>query len=123
MSAGAFDVTNYELDNGDIQPIRVQPETLALTIEGTANAAPTGAQTNGNLVRVSGGRRRIGIKARSVRVKFTAAPPAGGYLAGQIISLPILTKTLYDLIPNAGGTGTYLGVAIRVVGKSSQAGR
>lgn len=123
MSAGDFVNSKYQSDEGGIYGIRVQPETLALTIEGTTNFAPTGAIDQEGLARVSGSRRRIGIKARSVRFRFTAAPPEGGYAAGDILTLPILTQAAYNAIPRSGGTGTYLGTAIEVVGKSPQGGR
>lgn len=122
MSAGGFSTTRYQSDEGGIYAIRVQPETLDLTINGDTNDAPTGAIDQEGLARVSGGRRRIGLKARSVRIEFVGTPPTG-YDEGQSISLPVLTQAFYNSIPRAGGTGTYLGAAIRVVGKSPQGGR
>lgn len=121
MSAGAFARSKYEADNGDIHPIRVQEETLTLNLGG-ANAAPTGAVDNQQRVRVSGGKRAYGIKARTVSIKFTASPPAG-YKADQVLRLPILTKDIYDDIVPDVTTGTYLTVACVVVGKSGQSGR
>lgn len=123
MSEGAFQISKYESDEGGIYAIRVQPETLALTINGTANAAPAGAVDQEGLARVSGSRRRIGIKARLVRFKFTAQPTGGGYEIGETLTLPVLTQATYNAIPRAGGTGTYLGAAIEVIGKSPQGGR
>jgi len=122
MSQGFFVVSRYEADDGEIFPIRVQPETLTLVVGGVVNAPPGGAQTRNTLARVSGGRRRIGIKARSVRFEFVGEAPAG-YEEGSTLTLPILTSALYNQIPTSGGTGNYLGTAIRIVGKSSQAGR
>lgn len=123
MSAGDFVNSKYQSDEGGIYAIRVQPETLALTINGTANTAPAGDVDQEGLARVSGSRRRIGLKARLVRFRFTAAPTGGGYSVGDILSLPILTQATYNAIPKAGATGTYLGAAIEVVGKSPQGGR
>lgn len=122
MSAGQFERTKYEADNGDIYPIRVQPETLAATFGGTANAAPTGAVDQQGLARVSGGNRRIGIKARSVTIAFTATPPTG-YEPNQLLRVPILTLDLYNAINPNSTTGSYLGVNVIVVGKNAQRGR
>lgn len=122
MSAGAFSTTRYQSDEGGIYGIRVQPETLDLTIGGQTNDPPAGAIDQEGLARVSGGRRRIGIKARNVRIRFAGTPPAG-YEDIGIITLPVLTQAFYNAIPRTGGTGTYLGAAIAVVGKSPQGGR
>lgn len=116
MSAGAFERSKYEADNGDIYSIRVQPETLAATFGGTANAAPTGAVDQQVSARVGGGNRQIGIKARAVSVSWTAAPPTG-YKADELIRIPIMTKDLYDSITSNSTTGSYLGANIQVVGK------
>ncbi len=117
MSAGEFQYSRYESNTGTIYRIRVQPETLQATI-GSANAAPTGAIDGQGTVRVGGGNRQFGIKARSVTVKFTADPP-DNYAENQLYRIPILQETLWDAI-NLGDTGTYLGTAIEVVGKSPE---
>lgn len=116
MSAGAFTLSKYADDAGVIHAIRVQPETLAASIGGTANAAPTPAVTTGALrARAKGSKRRYGLRARGVVMRFTAAPPAG-YLASQSYSVPILVKATWDAATD-GGTGTYLGVATVIVAK------
>lgn len=119
MSAGKFNRSRYMADNGtDIYPVRVQPETLALTLGGTANAAPAGAATEKISARISGGRRTLGMNCRRARIQFTAAPP-DGYAVDKILTVPILTPTLYQSI-SKGTTGTYLGVACEVVGKTPE---
>lgn len=119
MSAGAFSSVFYALDNGEVAGIRVQPETLLASFTpGGVNAAATGPATLPTRARVSGGNRRYGIKARSVTIEFTGTVP-DGYLAGSNITLPVLTPAVYNaIVPD--GTGTYLGAAIRVVGKSPE---
>ena len=110
MSAGAFERSRYETDNGDIARIRVQPETLALTLNGGANGAPAGAVDIPGSARVSAGRRALGINARLVRLAWSAAAPSG-YDPDGIITLPWLQQaTFAALIP--GQTGTYLGASI-----------
>lgn len=118
MSSGVFVDSTYEMEDGNIIAIRIQPETLALDIDGT-NDPPVGAVSIGDLsAKVSGSRRSKGVNARTVTVQFTGAPPAG-YAPGGTISLPVLTAAKFIEI-NKRQAGTYLGVAIRVAGKSSE---
>lgn len=116
MSAGAFSRSKYEADNGDVYAVRVQPETLAATFGGTANAAPSGAVDQQVSARVGGGNRQIGIKTRAVSVAWTGGAPTG-YKADEILRIPILTKDLYDAITTNSTTGSYLGGTVQVVGK------
>lgn len=119
MSAGAFSTTGkYEGDNGTIYRIRVQPETLTANV-GAVNAVPTGAVNGVGSARVGGGNRQIGIKARSVTVRFTGALPAGYEPNGGTYRIPIMTKTVYDGA-SVGTTGTYLTSPIVVVGKNPE---
>ena len=124
MSAGAFESSFYTSDDGTIHPIRIQPETRGLTIGGQANSAPSGpADANAGQVRVSGGKRTLGLTPRKIRVRFTGEPPTG-YKEGGIQTIAVLVpghfqayrKPLYQ-------TGTYLGAAIEVVGSSPEGGR
>lgn len=117
MSAGPFERSFYELENGEIAKIRVQPETIALTIGGVANAAATGpASVPGSAV-VSRGRRAKGINARLVRISFPTPP--SGYKANSPIALPWLAEgTFADL--EVDDTGTYLGQACVLVGKTGE---
>ena len=121
MSAGAFVISRYEADNGDVFPIRIQPETLTLTLAGAANSAPTDAVNQSIFARAGGGRRRYGRQARQVRIRFTGAVP-DGYAANSVITLPALTPEFYNSL-RSDSTGTYLGATVRVAGRSSEAGR
>ena len=60
---------------------KVQPETLSLTLAGESNSAPAGEVDLPFFVNVGSSRRRRGVNARKVRVRFTGSPPSG-YLAG-----------------------------------------
>jgi hypothetical protein len=119
MSAGAFADSFYESNElGTVHPIRIQPETLALTLGGQANDAPDGASAIGPSAQVSRGKRAIGINARSVSIKLTAA--LTGYKAGSVITLPWLDPaTFADITPKVT-TGTYLATACIVSGKSPE---
>lgn len=125
MSAGDFVNSKYESDTGGIYAIRVQPETLALSVGGTTNNAPTGAVDQEGRARTSGGNRKYGIKARFVTLR---SPESGGtlpagYKPGQLLRVPILTPALFNAIPPSGGEATYLGTTMEVVGKGPQRGR
>jgi len=118
MSSGNFVRSKYESNSGEIYPIRVQPETLALTIAATANAAPAGAVTAEVSARANGSRRTLGMNARTVTVAFTATPP-DGYATNTTLTVPVMQPALWDNATR-GATGTYLGVAVEVVGKSPE---
>lgn len=119
MSAGAFDPTaKYESNTGSIHSIRVQPETLALTIGGTANAVPAGAVDSPFRAQVSRSNGAYGLKPRAVTIRFTAAPPTG-YKADETYTLPVMQATLWDTA-NAGTVCEYLGVAGIVVSTSPE---
>lgn len=108
MSAGAFLRSKYELSSpsGVRVPIRVQPETLTLTIGSDTNAPPDGALTAGwPSAQVSGGRRGLGIFARTATFVFTGTPPAG-YKVGATLTLPILTPE-FALAIDVGVNGSY----------------
>ena len=117
MSSGTFSSSKYETDAGAIHRIRVQPETLLANVGG-ANSAPAGAIDTPGTVRVGGGNRQFGVKARSITVRWSTTPPTG-YAENQYVRIPVLTKARYDGI-NAGDTGTYLGSAVTVVGKNPE---
>jgi hypothetical protein len=119
MSAGAFTISKYECEEtGGIHPIKIQPETLALELNGTTNAAPTGAIDSAPSAQVSRGKRSIGINARTVTFKLTAA--LSGYKQGSPITLPWLKSgTAFNALKR-GQTGTYLATAVEVIGKSAE---
>lgn len=112
MSAGRFVITKYESASGGIQAARVQPETLAATLGGVANAAPEGDITIPGKANVRGGRRTNGITCRKVRL--TLADDDGnnapdGY-SGDPLYLPVMTTAIYDAV-ELGTAVNYLGVA------------
>ena len=123
MSAGAFVTSKYSAtyDTSAIHPIRVQPETIAATIGVITNAAPTGEVNNPIQARVSGGRRSIGLVARSVtlRASSTASDVPDGYALGGITRIPALTTAFYDAAIK-GVAVTYLTKPFKVVSRSSE---
>lgn len=122
MSAGAFTLTRYEDDKGNIHPIRVQPETITMSLGAGSNSPPADPVDTESYVRATGGKRRYGILARRVALAWTAAPPAG-YKAGSLVVVPILSSALWNTLIEGVTTGSYLGSNVVVVGLRSQAGR
>jgi len=115
----AFINTLYQLSVGSsIAPIRVHASTAAFAVGAATNAAPAGPANLPNSVKVSGHRRTKGITPRKVRFRFVTAPT--GYVQGSVISLPLLNNAIYAAIPAVGGAGTYLTVAVTIVGKTPE---
>ena len=111
---GVYTISKYETDNGDVVPIKLQPETLTATLGGTANAAPAGAISPGfPSADVSRSKRAIGIHARTVSVKITT--PATGYADNTLVRIPVPNPTVYDGVSKGdavtceAGTGTVAG--------------
>lgn len=121
MSAGAFTTSKYEASYGDeIHPIRVQPETIAAQIGSVANAAPSGDATSPISCSVSRSNRQIGLRARLVRLTYTAENAPDGYDdRGGIITIPALTETFYDAAIK-GTPATYLTKTMSVSGRSPE---
>lgn len=117
MSSGNFVRSRYVMDGGQIVPIQVQPETIALTVEGTANAATTDAVTLSVSAKARKGNTEYGIGARNITISWEGSPPAG--YADENLTIPILQPTVFDGI-NVSDTANYLGTACVVVSKKSE---
>ena len=123
MSAGEFQSAFYELsaeNGGGKARCRVQPETLAATIGGTANIAAGGPATLPSSAVVSRGRRSRGISMRTVTLRWTGEPPAG--YDGKTVTIPVLTVATFTAWV-LEGTGTYLATPCKVVGRTPEAVR
>lgn len=124
MSAGKFVKSTYKSEAGVYHPIRVQPETLALTLGGTANAAPAGATaaTSSKIsAKVSGSKKAIGLHARRVRIQFsdTVADVPVGYKPGSTTTLPVLDPNLYNGL-NGTESGVYLTKPVTISSLSAE---
>jgi len=119
MSAGAFVDSFYSSNElGTTHPIRVQPETIALTLGGQANTAPSGVGAIGPSAQVSKGKRAIGINARTVTIELTEA--LAGYQVGSTIRLPWLDDATFAALTPKVTVGTYLATECKLVGKSPE---
>lgn len=117
MSAGAFESAFYEMSSengGFVLRCRVQPETLAATIAGTANAGVAGPATAPGSATISQGRRTAGVNMRYVTLKFTATLPTG--YSGDPVRIPVLDPAVFAEW-TLGATGTYLGQAVEVLSR------
>jgi len=114
---GVFSDSKYEANNGDIYALRIQPETLTLTLGSATNTAPTAAIDQPISAKVSGGRRGYGVHCRTVTIRLTA--DKDGYKSGAVLRLPWLKASTFDaLTPKA--TGTYDSTACILVGTSAE---
>lgn len=122
MSAGAFVRSRYASNYSDpaiIHPIRIQPETLAASIEGTTNDPPAGVITNPISATISRGKREKGLKPRTLSIQFPATGQPTGYKASGTTVIVALTLEFWNLaVP--GTVINYLGVACTVVGRSAE---
>lgn len=117
MSAGKFTATFYQMSTdfgGYILKARVQPETLAATIDAVANVGHAGPATAPGSATISQGRRTAGVNMRYVTLEFTGALPDG--YSGDNVKIPVLTPATFAAWTD-GKTGTYLGVAVKVVSR------
>jgi hypothetical protein len=122
MSAGAFVTRNYQSETtGSNHPIRVQPETLNMSLDGIPNfplAEPAAVLPSAT---VSQGRRTSGINARTITVKFTAANAPDGYKPDSPITIPWLQNNAAFLSAVPGVTPvSYLGNPAVLVGKNPE---
>ena len=114
MSSGSFVTSKYELDDGRIVSIRIQPETIT-----TVNTVPSAAYTaNMPSAKVSKGKREIGIGARYITIKWTGTIP-DGYKETGLVKVPILQKSVFDGL-SKGDSFTYLGGTAQVVSKAQE---
>ncbi len=120
MSAGAFTSTFYEMsgeNGGFVLRCRVQPETLAATIGGSANAGVAGPATAPGSATISQGRRTAGVNMRYVTLGWTGDAPEG--YSGDPVRIPVLDPDVFEDW-TLGATGTYLGEGVEVLGRSSE---
>jgi hypothetical protein len=118
MSAGKPTTAVYEVatpPGTGRASITVQPETLALTIDGTANAGSSDPVNQLASVNAGGTRRETGISAYRVRLKWTGSIP-DNYDPTGIITLPLLNAAIRAKASVKDAVGVYLSQPVQVVG-------
>lgn len=107
---GNFESYKYELENGDITVIRLQPETKAANPGGVANPEPAGAVTDGlPSAMATGSRRSIGIHPRMAACRVKATGATSTNKVGSTVYIPLLSKATS---PKKKTDGVYQGDTI-----------
>ena len=124
MSAGGFVDAVYESNNGVFFPIKVQPETLTLTLDSQVNVSATGTPgIDVPSAQVSKGRSSKGVNCRLVRIRTPATGGDANYVPRGIIALPVFTPAIFALYRRTQ-TGTYeingTNIAVQFVGKTAE---
>lgn len=124
MSVGVFEDGKYEQNTRatNIWGCRVQPETKGLTLNGVANAYPTGDLTVGlPTLDIRQGKRGFGLKSRTVTVELTADGTGeyAGYKSGRQFTVPVFQLSVWNGYA-PGQTGTYVGAACKFISSSSE---
>lgn len=107
MSAGSFQSSKYESDDGTIHFISVQPETIAAVLDGNPNDEPAGNINSQFAAEVNRGARAYGLRPRKVNVAFTDNPPTN-YRPYTTLAMAVLDPEVFAEIA-IGGTVTYSG--------------
>lgn len=110
MSSGPFTTAAlYEMDNGDITTLDVQPETLLAEVGGTVNVQASGTIRVGiPSAKFSKTDGEIGLRPRCATGKWATVPPTGQYSVGGRVCIPILSAANASVFVR-GATMNYLG--------------
>lgn len=112
--AGRFRIGKYETNDGEIHPIRVQPET----IDGD-NPLPGAGITKSTYARVTGSKRAYGLKARYATYSLEIGTDADYSGAKVYAKVPYFLASAWIAL-NVGSTVTYQGKAWEVVSKTDE---
>lgn len=119
MSFGPFITSKYQDNGGGIHSIRIQPETLTLSIGAVDNGVPAGEVDNLRGVSASGKRSILHLGARRIGVRVTN--DAGPYAVGTVHYVPVMTPNVFQqMIDLRGSAGTYNGSAVVCIGGSPE---
>jgi hypothetical protein len=113
MSAGPFILSKYETDEGNILPIRIQPETRTVA----ENAEPA-AGADGPFVKVSGSKRSYGVHPRKITLSRSVGDADYGS-AKAYARVVMLTPAAFDAVV-IGSTVAYAGVDWIVASKTNE---
>lgn len=120
MSAGKFVKVGYTSEAGGTHFIKVQPETVNLSIAGVLNSASATVPDSTPSVRVGGSRRRRGtLYSRMVTIQFDVGAAPAGYIPEGRVSLPWLDRNSFAAL-KTNDTVQYLGAAGKLVSKLAE---
>jgi hypothetical protein len=122
MSAGPFVIRNYESDTLPGNPImvaRVQPETSDLVLGGATNESGGATVTLPLRVNIAGNRNALGVKPRTVTLRWVGDAPEGYQQSGRLV-VPIFSRALWDSIDPLITTGIYLDEEVIVISKTPE---
>lgn len=122
MSAGNFTEGKYQADDGKVWRIKCQPETTALTLNSVQNDFPATALTVGlPRLKISTSRRKQGVRPRYVSVELTAngTGKTEEYKAGTRHDIVVFDPDVF-VNYSLGETGTYQGIACKLMFKSGE---
>lgn len=125
MSAGVFIDAAYESNDGRFYPMKIQPETITLTLNSIVNASATGpADPTLPSAVVSKGRRSRGVNCRLVRIRTPALGGDANYVPRGIIALPVFLPSVFSQYGRTQ-VGTYeingVDIPVQFVGKTPEA--
>lgn len=120
MSTGPFLLANYASAlTGNVHPIKIQPETAQLSVDGVQNAIPAGPADDPRQAIVSR-RRGIGLFAAKVGFRVTVAGTSG-FPVGSIHYIPWLNATtLAGVVAPKYQPAEYQGATGRIIGYSPE---
>lgn len=118
MSSGAFADSKYETNEGNIHLIRIQSETASAVLAGATNTAPADPIDTETRALARGGKRRVGVIARTVTLKPVGDSP-DGYLPGGRLVVPVLDPVVWAGA-KPGRTAMYLGKPYLIAGRSPE---
>jgi len=119
MSAGKFTSSRYTSNSGRVYPATVQPETLAATLGGTANTATADPVDEEVSAKMTGGKREIGVIARTVTIRWDAGAAPTGYDENTLLRIPVMQQSTWNGVAK-GAAVSYLGGTGEVAGKSPE---
>lgn len=121
MSAGRFEIKAYQAsyDADAVHPIRVQPETLTLSVGSDINGDAVGSINNPISAQISNSRRGGNLRPRTVTIRWDEGGAPAGYQDGGTIELPWLKRADF-LGLQKGDPVTYLGGNATLVGKTPE---
>lgn len=119
MSTGAFINSKYADNDGNVLSIRLQPETLTLSINGTDNTEPAPEVNSPRGVSASGKQSILFTTARRVGIRITGG--TAPFAVGTVHYVPVLTAANYQaMVSPRAQTGTYQSQACVVIGGSPE---